>query len=149
MVWNSFLDKYIHLYTLRIFIQILFIFCWIYSGKLWILFSGKQDEYYRYDVGLIFLKQDAILNEKVKLASLPDSNQDCPPGNNLIASGWGADPFILNFNVHILRAVKQGCVDIEKCTIIKPQYRDLALCVGDEKDFRNTIWRGDSGGKVF
>ena len=113
------------------------------------MFSGKQDEYYRYDVGLVFLKQNAILNEKVQLASLPDSNQDCPPGNNLIASGWGYDPFHIDHNVHILRAVKQGCVDIEKCTIIKPQYRDLALCVGDEKDFRNTVWRGDSGGKIF
>ena len=40
-------------------------------------------------------------------------------------------------------------MDIEKCTIIKPEYRDLALCVGDEKDFRNAIWHGDSGGKVF
>ena len=113
------------------------------------MFSGKSEEFVRYDVGLVFLKQDAILNEKVQLASLPDSNQDCPSGNNLIASGWGADPFNLNPYVHILRAVKQSCVDIEKCTIIKPEYRDLALCVGDEKDFRNAIWHGDSGGKVF
>ena len=60
------------------------------------MFSGKSEEFVRYDVGLVFLKQDAILNEKVQLASLPDSNQDCPSGNNLIVSGWGADPFNLN-----------------------------------------------------
>ena len=111
------------------------------------MFSGKIN--YRYDVALVFLKQDAILNEKVKLASLPDSNQDCPPGNNLIASGWGSDPFHIDYYVHILRAVKQGCVDIEKCIIIKPEDKDIALCVGDEKDFRNAVWHGDSGGKMF
>ena len=61
------------------------------------------------------MEQDAVLNEKVQLASLPDPNQDCTSDNSLILSGWGKDPFTPSRDPHILWAVKQGGLDIENC----------------------------------
>ena len=109
---------------------------------------------YPYDVGLIFLENDAILNEKVQLASLPYPNQDCPSGNSLILSGWGDDPFMPLRDPHILWAVKQGCLDIEKCNRLDATdatdiEKSLVLCVGDEREPRNSGWFGDSGGEIF
>ena len=95
------------------------------------------------------------MNEKVQLASLPYPNQDCPSGNSLILSGWGDDPFIPSRDPHILWAVKQACLEIEKCnrwnrldnaTVME---KSLALCVGDEREPRNSGFFGDSGGNCL
>ena len=103
------------------------------------------------DIGLIYLEQDAVLNEKVQLASLPDPNQDCPSGNSLILSGWGKDPFTPSRDPHILWAVKQGCLAMEKCNRVTDPVKckkDI-LCVGDERNPKNSGFNGDSGGKIL
>ena len=103
------------------------------------------------DIGLVFLEQDAVLNDKVQLASLPDPNQECPSGNSLILSGWDKDPFTPSRDPHILWAVKQGCLDIEKCNRVTDPHecnKDI-LCIGDEGEPRNSVGSGDSGGKMF
>ena len=114
-----------------------------------ILFSGNST--YGYDVALIFLKEDAILNDNVQLASLPRTNQACPPGNNLTLSGWGRDPLRPNRPAHnILWAVKQECLDVGKCDRFGSLTdKNIILCVGDKADPRNSGYRGDSGGKIF
>ena len=104
-----------------------------------------------YDVALIFLKEDAVLNAYVQLASLPRSNQDCPPGNSLTLSGWGDDPLRPNWPArHTLWAVKQECLDVGECdrfgSLKDPS---IILCVGDKTDPRNSGFHGDSGGKIF
>ena len=103
------------------------------------------------DIGLVFLEQDAVLNVKVQLASLPEPNQECPSGNSLILSGWGKDPFTPSRDPHILWAVKQGCLDNEKCNrVIDPhECKKHFLCVGDEREPRNSGFQEDSGGKMF
>ena len=117
------------------------------------MFTDKSDVKFRYDVALVFLKQDAVLNEKVKLASLPNPNQECPSGNSLIISGWGSDWSNLSNprpDIPILRAVKQGCLDITKCERLDPlRDKDIVLCVGDEEDLRSSTGPGDSGGMLF
>ena len=109
-----------------------------------------------YDVALIFLKEDAILNANVQLASLPRSNQDCPPGNSLTLSGWGRDPLCDSYvdpncpERHILWAVKQECLDVGKCDrFVSLKDKSIILCVGDKTDPRNSGFHGDSGGKIF
>ena len=92
------------------------------------------------------------MNENVQLASLPYPNQDCPSGNSLILSGWGEDPFTPFRDPHILWAVKQGCLDIEKCNRLENAtaiIKSLVLCVGDEREPRNSGFFGDSGGKII
>ena len=106
---------------------------------------------YGYDVALIFLKEDAILNDNVQLASLPQSNQDCPTGNSLTLSGWGSDPTIPFHPGHyILWAVKQECLHIGECDRFGSLTdKNIILCVGDRTNPRNSGFRGDSGGKFL
>ena len=96
------------------------------------------------------MEHDAVLNEKVQLASLPDPNQDCPSGSSLIVSGWGYNPF-KHRPPHILWAMKQSCLDIERCNRVTDPHeckKDI-LCIGDEGEPRNSVGSGDSGGKMF
>lgn len=106
-----------------------------------------------FDVGLLFLQQDAILNEKVQPAFLPKLDEGCPSGKSLTLSGWGADPYLLSSgqprDTNILWAVKQECLDIKNCD----RYDFLTnngpiLCIGDKEDPRNSGWHGDSGGPL-
>ena len=108
-----------------------------------------------FDVALIFLEEDAILGKDVQLASLPQLDENCPPGNVLTLAGWGADPYLgdppLDPYYHpILWAVKQECLDINQCNVFSHLSNDgPILCVGDKNDPRNTAFFGDSGGKII
>ena len=109
--------------------------------------SGHSIE--AFDVAIIFLKEDAVLSKNVQLALLPEANEACPTGNNLILSGWGLDPY-KGVHHHILWAVKQACLDVTKCDRFDSlEDKGLILCVGDKKDPRNSGFHGDSGGKIF
>ena len=91
------------------------------------------------------------MNDNVQLASLPQSNQDCPTGNSLTLSGWGSDPTIPFHPGHyILWAVKQECLDIGECDRFGSLTdKNIILCVGDRTNPRNSGFRGDSGGKFL
>ena len=112
-----------------------------------------------FDIGLLFLQQDAILNEKVQPAFLPKLDEECPPGKSLTLSGWGADPYSYSlgqprevFLHHILWAVKQECLDIKNCDIYDNTTitnSGPVLCIGDKEDPRNSGWVGDSGGNFL
>jgi len=106
-----------------------------------------------FDVGLLFLQQDAILNEKVQTAFLPKLDESCPPGKSLTLSGWGADPYLSDLgqprDTNILWAVKQECLDIKNCDKYDFLTNDgPILCIGDKEDPRNSGWHGDSGGPL-
>merc|ERR1712060_766755 len=47
-----------------------------------------------FDVALIFLEKDASLSKDVQIASLPQNDEKCPPGNVLTVAGWGRDPYL-------------------------------------------------------
>jgi len=101
-----------------------------------------------FDVALIFLEKDAKLSKDVQMASLPQNDEKCPPGNVLTLAGWGDDPY-LNEEHHILWAVKQECLDINKCNRFSHLPNDGPIvCVGDKKDPRNSGFVGDSGGPL-
>jgi len=101
-----------------------------------------------FDVALIFLEKDARLGKDVQIASLPQNDEKCPPGNVLTLAGWGDDPY-LNEPHHILWAVKQECLDISGCNRFSNLGNDRpVLCVGDKNDPRNSGFRGDSGGPL-
>jgi len=103
---------------------------------------------YGFDVALIFLEEDAILNKDVQIASLPQNDEKCPPGNVLTLAGWGKDPY-LKEDHHLLWAVKQECLDINKCNRFSYLANDgPVLCVGDKNDPRNSGFKGDSGGPL-
>jgi len=106
-----------------------------------------------FDVGLLFLQQDVILNEKVQPAFLPKLDEGCPAGKSLTLSGWGADPYLHSLGQpkdhHILWAVKQECLDIKNCDFYDFLTNDgPILCIGDKEEPRNSGWHGDSGGPL-
>lgn len=95
----------------------------------------------------MILKEEAILNEYVHLASLPKRYEECPSGNSLTLSGWGKDPYNNDEEHFILWAVKQGCLNVEKCDrLALLEDKSLILCVGDEQEPNNSGYHGDSGG---
>ena len=102
-----------------------------------------------WDVALIFLEKDAKLSKDVQIASLPQNDEKCPPGNVLTLAGWGDDPYLKEPH-HILWAVKQECLDISGCYRFSNLGNDgPILCVGDKNDPRNSGFHGDSGGKII
>ena len=120
-----------------------------------------------YDVALLALDGKAILNRNVQKAILPEPNSSCPDGMSLIVSGWGAYavweesvPYLDYYPIYLatskhsfLWAVKQKCVDIERCqyfatnierTLYNPE---TFLCVaGPCYGVNNGAFKGDSGG---
>jgi len=108
--------------------------------------TGNYEE--AYDVALIFLEEDAILSKDVQIASLPQNDEKCPLGNVLTLAGWGKDP--QSFENHFtLWAVKQECLDINKCSRFNHLRNDgPILCIGDKNDPRNSAFYGDSGGPL-
>ena len=113
------------------------------------------------------LDRKVDLNQNVQIALLPESDEPCPDGMNLVVSGWGAYPawgdsvpennygsIVLGRPSHkFLWAVKQKCLDKEDC---KKAYKfgdqtlpvpDSVLCVvGPRTGGINGPFFGDSGG---
>ena len=98
------------------------------------------------------MKEDFRLNNNIQVAMLPTTGEYCPFGESLIVSGWGTERIpaaMLEHGLHLfLWAVKQKCVDTAKCTL---NYwdKDSIICVEGQKDIRDSVCKGDSGGNVF
>ena len=103
------------------------------------------------DLAILVLKTPASLSENVKIAHLPEPDAPCPSGKNLIVSGWGRRLVWVGPNAvkaiknRFLWAVKQECVDIDRCDAYQGD-KKAALCVGDLSEPRNSAFVGDSGG---
>ena len=106
-----------------------------------------------YDIGILILKSDFRLNEKIQVAKLPPIGASCPFGETLISSGWGRErlngnsgPFGIRTKKHqYLWAVKQRCIDVDQCTRYLGD-KDAVICAGGLTDERDTSCAGDSGG---
>ena len=87
------------------------------------------------------------MNENVRTVNLPKEGEKCPSGKKLIASGWGsAEDGRWSWHRY-LWAVKQQCVDFEKCHFrTDPEAKNALLCIKDTENPSNTICHGDSGG---
>ena len=104
-----------------------------------------------HDVAILVLETPVVLTKNVEIALLPKSDETCPKGKNLVASGWG-NTIIWKSQNHAVRrtnyflwAVKQQCFDIDKCDAYSGD-KEAALCVGDLNEPRNSAYHGDSGG---
>ena len=110
------------------------------------MFFDKGSGNYGYDIGILVLERAFILNKNVQVAELPSIGPYCPSGETLFVSGWGRERQSSNYIQHqYLWAVKQNCVDIDKCTSYNGE-RDAIICAGGPKDLRDTSCIGDSGG---
>ena len=107
-----------------------------------------------YDIGILVLKEDFRLNEKVQVAQLPPIGASCPFGETLIVSGWGKERLKSSNNVfyteyhNYLWAVKQRCIDVDQC----PRYlgdKDAVICAGGLTDERDSTCAADSGGNIL
>ena len=95
--------------------------------------------------------QKMLLTRNVRLAHLPLPDAPCPPGRELIVSGWGTVAIWLGQTIveerenRFLWAVKQECVNVNECDAYKGD-KDALLCTTALSDSRNTATSGDSGG---
>ena len=109
-----------------------------------------------YDIAIMVLKKNFVLNNNVQLAKLPPLGVYCPTEGALIVSGWGneilrnVDEFdIIARNEHrYLWAVKQTCVDIDQCTAHTGN-QDAIICTKGPTDRRDSACHGDSGGNFI
>ena len=90
----------------------------------------------------------------VQIVNLPNPDDTCPKGKNLVVSGWGADAFNTTRKTERLWALFQECLILDKCacsTIGEVPCNDADmrtnyLCVGDSTERDNNVCHGDSGG---
>ena len=102
------------------------------------------------------MKEDFRLNNNIQVAMLPTTGEYCPFGESLIVSGWGTERLpnttVVEQRDHrFLWAVKQKCVDAEQCTMIQllDWDKDSIICAKGQKDIRDSVCKGDSGGNVY
>ena len=102
------------------------------------------------DFAILVLKTEVVRNNKTKIAKLPEENDPCPDGNNLIISGWGrtweGPPEDGNWYLPTaLKIVSVGCLDTTKHC---PKYDTDAniLCLGDVDYPFNSACAEDVGG---
>ena len=85
----------------------------------------------------------------MQVAKLPPIGNSCPFGETLIASGWGRERKSSGIiNHQYVWAVKQKCIDVDKCTLYVGD-KDAVICAGGLTDDRDTSCFGDSGGNLF
>ena len=109
------------------------------------------DVFKGYDVAILVLKRPVVLTRNIKVAHLPLPEAPCPPGKQLIVSGWGrslvwSGPNIVKDRTNrFLWAVKQQCVNVDECDLYSGD-KNAVLCVTDLSNAKNSAYRGDSGG---
>ena len=87
------------------------------------------------------------------MAKLPPIGTSCPIGETLIVSGWGNERQGSGSGVEFIYhqyvwAVKQKCMDVDKCTRYVGD-KGIAICAGGLMHDRDTSCFGDSGGNLF
>ena len=91
-----------------------------------------------------------MLGDKIKVASLPEPNESCPTGKNLVVSGWGQDVTRPLRSLDKLWAVGLKCLDPSSC----PRLNDMnpktnMICAGDPERLLSSACYGDSGGMLY
>ena len=100
------------------------------------------------DYAILVLEKHITTNNIIKIAKLPQRDAKCPPGNNLVVSGWGAD-YTSDRPTNKLWAVLQTCLPIDRCPSLGDERDKYTFCAGNLKNETNTICFGDSGGNTF
>ena len=101
------------------------------------------------DYAILVLDEDVQTDKYIQIANLPNSDEPCPAGKNLVACGWGADNYndTRDENTDKLWCVAQKCVASSECVYRRiPQ--EYAICTSDPDDRRNSPCNGDSGGPL-
>ena len=105
-----------------------------------------------FDVRLITLEKDVILNKKVQIAQLPNENEKCAEyGKNMVISGWGktwskGENYTDGYFPDVPMYLEHQCLNVSRCPVLSES--DYEICVGDLKDAHNSVCIGDSGGKI-
>ena len=103
-----------------------------------------------YDIAVIVLKDSLVLGPNIQLANLPEKDEPCPSGRNMVLSGWGDDrmrPYRLQSN---LWAGVQECLNFSSCPRVIDMHPETNfLCIGDSENSLNSACYGDSGGKLI
>ena len=100
------------------------------------------------DLALVILKEEAPSNRYIQAANLPDLDEQCPPGKEVIVCGWGADFYNHTRNEDKLWCVEQECAVMGECPAYHPLPKEYALCTTNRDDRRNSPCHGDSGGPL-
>ena len=112
-----------------------------------------------YDLAILILKQKVSFNERIQMAFLPSPGSPCPSDRIMIASGWGrtvgyfGHSHLNRFKHRFLWAVKQRCLDVDRCLDILPGETstgnsDALICAAGSANGINAPYEGDSGGPL-
>ena len=102
------------------------------------------------DICMIKVRQPFLLNNHVSRIQLPDKFEYYPPGEMLMASGWGKLSSESEYLPDTLQKVRVPVVSDEEC---RQEYRQVAkisrsmLCAGYHQGGRDSC-EGDSGGPL-
>ena len=64
------------------------------------------------DFAVAILEEDVQTNEYIQIAKLPNQDEQCPPGKEMIVCGWGKDAYNETRSRDKLWCVAQECVDV-------------------------------------
>ena len=127
-------------------------------------FNSIGSLYFGYDVAILSLESNAVINQYVQVAILPRQNAPTPAGMKLIAAGWGFSAILgealVDYSIQLLEkfhkflwAVKQKSVAIERCThygiknLKNSTYEpDSVICGASPETGMSGPFHGDSGG---
>ena len=116
-------------------------------------YSGCKDAWKRgcpdFAIAILDRDVDTTNSSSIQIANLPNPDEPCPPGKEMVACGWGSDMYNKTRSQDKLWCVAQECVDLEKCPGVRGRIpNEYALCTSDQHDGRNSPCRGDSGGPL-
>lgn len=105
------------------------------------------------DLALAILEEDVQTNEYIQIAKLPNQDEQCPPGKEMVVCGWGSDAYNETRSRDKLWCVSQECVELSKCRVGISHYglqnvKENLICVTDTDEPRNSACAGDSGGPL-
>ncbi|KAK2869135.1 hypothetical protein Q7C36_001006 [Tachysurus vachellii] len=103
-----------------------------------------------FDIMLLKLSKDVVMNEKVKIAKIPNKQQPVKPNSKCQVAGWGKTKTVGN-NVNDLRVADVSTINIAVC---KEEWAKVfplppgILCAGAYKT-KSGACQGDSGGPLI
>ena len=127
-------------------------------------FNSLGNLYFGYDVAILALESNAVINQYVQIATLPRQNAPTPVGMKLVAAGWGFSAILgealVDYSLQLkekfhkfLWAVKQKSVEIDRCThygirnLKNSTYEPgSVICGASPEPGRSGFFHGDSGG---
>ena len=103
------------------------------------------------DFALAVLEEDVQTDEYIQIVNLPNPDEQCPQGKEMVVCGWGNDVYNKTRSRDKLWCVAQECVELSECQAGISGFgleKENVICVTDREERKNSACDGDSGGPL-